>query len=260
MRAVMETAALAATQLSEQIEASDYRLLYEYLHLGPGLALLSDERYSEDRVLDRLEVALADEDLINEISAGLVAIEALEPAQRERASQGLRALLEPGEHWTQSCDQLHRLMEGALWDAALAEGVISDHRRLRSPERPGREGRLARQAADLLDPDHGLAMDPYLRRLLKNRVFDRTSHDVRHGRSTADTRRFALESALALFGWLDRASEEPWAVPALAARINVLEGSVVADEPHGAQHSPPPVLSDLVPDSRRGTTPDSGRS
>lgn len=245
-------------EISAEIEGSDYRLLYSHLYLGPGLSLLTEERYSEERVLDRLEGALRDGAFVERICVELDA-SSLGDIHRERAEQGVRGLLKPGTHWTLACDQLHRALEGALWDAAISENVIDADRYFIGRRSDGRRGPRAQQPAHLLSPDGGLSMDPYLRRLLRNRIFDGSSHEIRHGRAGADTRRYALESSLALLGWLDRGAEEPSAVPLLAARINELEGARLTsdaefeqryEEPSSTETAPALTLGMLLPPKR----------
>jgi len=261
VRALAHAAFTSLAEISAEIEGSDYRLLYEHLCLGPGLSLLTEERNSEERVLDRLERALRDGSLVERICAELD-VSSLGEIHRERAEQGLRGLLEPGAHWTLACDQLHRALEGALWDAAISENVIDADRFFIGRRPDGRRGPRAQQPAQLLSPDHGVLMDPYLRRLLRNRIFDGTSHEVRHGRAGADTRRYALESSLALLGWLDRDAEEPWAVSLLAGRINEREGARLTVEAEfeqrledlpNAETAPSLTLGELLP-SQRSTT------
>jgi len=180
-------------------EADPYAFFFDEMVWGTGESLRHLITREGDRLLvDVLEEVL-DEDLSEQATTAIGSAPYLSSAQRERLVAGLHALHAPTEHWTEPCDRLLVGLDGALWAVAEATGVANEQGHLLHHPRQ----RKATGPNGLLDPKHGLVLDPSFRRFLDHRVFDGRGHALRHGRGDHGHRTYALLAASAVLGWLD---------------------------------------------------------
>ena len=196
----LRTKLAVAAQTLEADLGRPIALITDGMILGPAIALAVQARVRPQAVTDALEDAVLDPQVLLVVRE--LVVPELRPSAQAQLAVALDALAEPPRAWFAAAPLLLCALEGELWAAATAQGVIDADRRLKSPERPARvQRRLATSAGHLLQPQAGMAIDARLARFIDRCVFDGDGHDVRHGRAQDAHREKALVALFALICW-----------------------------------------------------------
>jgi hypothetical protein len=182
----------------EEYERDPYAFFFDYMGAGQAWTARRVIERDGDRVLLAALADALDDDFVTRLVEAVGAAPYLHDAQRERLIAGLRALRDPGHHWTEPCDRLFGGLDGALWRAAEATGVVEEGQQhlVRHPRAQRITG-----LGGLLDPVYGLQVNPSFRRFVLIRLFGQ-GNDARHGRAEGGYRSYALLLAAAVAGWL----------------------------------------------------------
>ena len=183
----------------EAYERDPYAFFYDWMLAGHAYGARRLVGIEEETLLAGLEAAF-DDDLVDRTVRAVQEAPHLATVHRERLVAGLQALRArgSGNHWAEASDRLFPGLEGALWRAAEATGVVAPggHHLVGHP----RHRRVSGHSG-LLDADHGLRMGTSVRRFLHFGLFAK-GHDVRHGRAATGYRKFSLLAASGVLGWL----------------------------------------------------------
>lgn len=183
----------------EAYERDPYAFFYDWMLAGHAYGARRLVEVEEETLLAGLEAAF-DDDLVDRAVRAVQEAPHLATVHRERLAAGLRALRVrgSGDQWTEASDRLFPGLEGALWRAAEATGVVAPggHHLVGHPTHLRVSGH-----SGLLDADYGLRMSASVRRFLHFGLFAK-GHDVRHGRAATGYRKFALLAASGVVGWL----------------------------------------------------------